>query len=53
MDSLPQDLLGITLDPADSAYDMASCRKQIITVGTIYRINLSAILVFGVGLGWL
>lgn len=34
-------------------YDMASSRRQLITVGAIYGVNISAILIFGVGLGWL
>lgn len=34
-------------------YDMTSRRKQLMTLGGIYGVNISAILVFGVGLGWL
>jgi len=34
-------------------YDMASRKKQIITVASIYAVNGGAILIFGLGLGWL
>ena len=34
-------------------YDMTSRKKQIATVGGIYTINGLAILIFGVGFGWL
>ena len=34
-------------------YDMTSRKKQIATVGSIYAVNGAAILIFGIGLGWL
>jgi len=34
-------------------YDMTSRKKQIATVGGIYTVNGLAILIFGMGLGWL
>ncbi len=34
-------------------YDMTSRKKQIMTVGGIYTFNGLAILIFGIGLGWL
>jgi len=34
-------------------YDMTSRKKQIATVSGIYAVNGTAILIFGVGLGWI
>ena len=34
-------------------HDMATVRKQATTVGIIFAVDIVAILVFGVGLGWL
>jgi hypothetical protein len=34
-------------------HDMDSLRKQIAVVGTIFAVDILAILVFGVGFGWL
>ncbi|MFQ6609244.1 MAG: hypothetical protein ACE5D7_00445 [Fidelibacterota bacterium] len=34
-------------------FDMESIRKQAITTGIIYSVNILAILIFGVGFGWL
>jgi hypothetical protein len=34
-------------------FDMETVRKKAITVGVIFGVNLLAILVFGLGLGWL
>lgn len=34
-------------------YDMPSRKKQLITLGTIYSINILGIAIFGWGLGWL
>jgi hypothetical protein len=34
-------------------HDMTSVRKQVIAVGTIFALDILAILVFGVALGWI
>jgi hypothetical protein len=34
-------------------HDMERVRSKIVTVGVIYAVDLAAILVFGVGLGWI
>jgi len=34
-------------------FDMKTMRSKLLTVGTIWAIDLLAVLVFGVGLGWL
>jgi hypothetical protein len=34
-------------------YDMSTVRAKATTVGAIYAVNLAAILVFGVALGWI
>lgn len=34
-------------------HDMETIRKKIITVGVIYTVNITAVLIFGVGLKWI
>ena len=34
-------------------HDMETIRSKLITVGVIYAVDIIAILIFGVGLGWL
>jgi hypothetical protein len=34
-------------------YDMKTMRSKLITVGSIWAVDAAAVLVFGIGLGWL
>ena len=34
-------------------HDMSAIKKQLTTLGVIYGVDIAAILIFGVALGWL